>query len=452
MTDTSQLLDLDSVRQVAATLSARDTWSRAALLDVQRQRLKSLLEHAVAASPYYRDTIGSAVSAGTPLDDLPILTKTMLMNEWDRIVTDPRLRLRDVEAHLAGDRRGDLLLGQYRPFATGGTTGERAVIVYGPAEWLDTIANIVRWILTMGAQPDTRIVGIGAPTSLHITNRAFAEMRSLSADAPRLSVLTPPPEIVDRLNDYQPEMIVTYPSFVRRLVEEQEAGRLQIHPRSIVTTAEALSADVRAMVAETWKAPVVDSYGTTEGGLLGSECDAADGIHVAEDMVVFEVVDERNRRVPDGTQGSKVLLTNLFNRTLPLIRYEISDLPTLETGPCPCGRPYARVTAIEGRREDYMMLRAHDGGRIRLHAARLRAPLAGVPGLRQYQLVPGEHHVLLRFSIRREADAELVRARATEVVRSALRTAGADMLVTTELVDTIERAGTGAKEKLVCST
>ena len=98
-----------------------------------------------------------------------------------------------------------------------------------------------------------------------------------------------------------------------------------------------------------------------------------------------------------------------------------------------------------------MVLRAHGGGRIRLHAARLRAPLAGVPGLRQYQVVPGEQQLTLRFSIRREADAEMVRAHAADVVRSALRTAGADMLVTTELVDVIERAGTGAKEKLVCS-
>ena len=449
MMNRSQLLDPGVVHQLAEELNARDTWSRAALLDLQHQRLEATLAHAVSASRYYRDTLGEAVAAGVSLDQLPTLTKTVLMNEWDRIVTDPRLRLRDVESHLAGDCRGDLLLGEYRPFATGGTTGERAVVIYGSTDWLDTIANAFRWIRTMVSGPEARVIGIGAPNALHITNRAFAELRAGRADAPRLSVLTPLPELVAQLNDYQPEMIFTYPSFVRRLVEEHEAGRLRIHPRRIASTAEALSNDVRTMVRDSWNARVVDNYGTTEGGVLGCECDAGQGIHIAEDMVVFEVVDEGNRRVPDGTQGSKVLVTTLFNRTLPLIRYEISDLATLDAGQCPCGRPYARVTSIEGRREDYMVLRARDGECIRLHAARLRAPLAGVPGLRQYQIAPTEGRLILRISIRGDADETTSCARATEVVRSALWAAGADVSVSTEVVNTIERAGTGAKEKLI---
>ncbi|HEY7187723.1 MAG TPA: AMP-binding protein [Vicinamibacterales bacterium] len=446
---TSQLLDPGDVHRRVAELSARDAWSRAALVDVQQQRLAGLLAHAVSASPYYHDAMGDAVRAGASLDDLPILTKTTLMNEWDRIVTDPRLRLRDLEAHLAGDRRGELLLGEYRPFATGGTTGERAVVVYGPADWLETIANLVRWIHTMGARPDARVVGIGAPTALHISNRAFAELGSGRTAAPRLSVLTPVSELVGQLNDYQPEIIFTYASFARRLVEEQDAGRLRIHPRRIASTAEALSADVRRLVRDTWDARVVDSYGTTEGGLLGSECDAGQGIHIAEDMLVFEVVDDHNRRVPDGTQGSKVLMTCLFNRTLPLIRYEISDLVTLERSACPCGRPYARVTSIEGRREDYMVLRAAAGGSIRLHASRLRAPLAGVPGLRQYQVAPREGQLTLKLAVRNPADAESARTRATDIIRSVLCAAGADVSVSTEIVDTIERVGTAAKEKLL---
>src|SRR5262245_57642972 len=146
MMNTSQLLDPGVVQRLAAELSARDTWSRAALLDLQQQRLESILTHAVSASPYYRDTMGAAVAAGESFDRLPTLTKTVLMNEWDRIVTDPRLRLRDVESHLAGVRRSDLLLDEYRPFATGGTTGERAVVVYSSPDWLDAIANCMRWV------------------------------------------------------------------------------------------------------------------------------------------------------------------------------------------------------------------------------------------------------------------------------------------------------------------
>ena len=70
----------------------------------------------------------------------------------------------------------------------------------------------------MGAGPGTRLVGIGAPTPLHITNQAFAELRSGQRDAPRLSVLTPLPELVRALNDYQPEMVLTCTGAKEKLV------------------------------------------------------------------------------------------------------------------------------------------------------------------------------------------------------------------------------------------
>ncbi len=450
MSNTSPLLDPAVVQRLAGELSARDAWSRPALLDIQRERLSGLLAYAVAESRYYRDTF-SRVGPGASLGDLPVLTKTTLMNQWDRIVTDPRLTLRDIEAHLAGPHCGELVLGEYRVFATGGTTGEPSIVVYDSAGWLDGMANVLRWIRTMGAKPDSRLVGIGAPTPLHITNRAFAELQAGRAGAPRVSVLTPVSELVDSLNAYQPEMIFTYASFARRLVEEQQAGRLRIHPGRIVTTAEVLEPEVRSLVHNAWNARVLNSYGTTEAGLLGSECDLSGGIHIAEDMIVFEVVDEQNRPVPEGVPGAKVLVTNLFNRVLPLIRYELSDIATLDRGTCACGRPYARVTAVDGRREDYMTLRARDGGQIRIHAGRLRAPLAGVPGLRQYQLVPSVERLALRLSVRGDAAVETTQTLATEVIQAALRSAGADVVVTTEVVPTIERAGTGAKEKLVAA-
>jgi phenylacetate-CoA ligase len=254
---------------------------------------------------------------------------------------------------------------------------------------------------------------------------------------------------VEALNAYQPELLITYPSYVRRLVEEQEAGRLRIRPGRISSTAEVLVPEVRDLAKRTWGARVLNSYGTTEAGLLGTECDAVAGVHVAEDLVVLEVVDEENRAVGTGTAGSKVLVTTLFNRTFPLIRYELSDIAVMAEGPCACGRPYARVASIGGRSEDYLELRARGGRYIRVHAGRLGGPLAGVGGLRQYQIVPHVGVLRLRESVRDGDDPERVVAAAEALVRKALHRAGADVDVTAEIVDAIDRAGTGAKEKLV---
>jgi phenylacetate-CoA ligase len=447
------VLDPAQVQPLLAELMRREDWSRTVLLDFQRQRLARVLRGAAAASPHYRRVIGPAVADGASLADLPALTKRELMDGWDRIVTDPRLRLRDVERHLDSPRAGTLILDRYRAYATGGTTGERAVVVYDRPGWLQTIANMLRLLRTLGATPEARTMGIGAPTPLHITNRAFAELRGGRSDVPRLSVLTPLPELVEALNRYQPEVIFTYPSFIRRLAEEQDRGRLAIRPARFVSTAEVLTDHVRLLAGETWGARVFNGYGTTEAGMLGTECDLAAGVHIAEDMVVVESVDEANRPVAPGTPGAKVLVTTLYDTPLPLIRYEISDIVAMQADPCPCGRPYQRLASLDGRREDMLTLAAPDGGQLRLHAGRLRGSLDGVPGLRQYQLVQrSADSILVRITVRDGSEPGDVAVGARSAIEHQLRRAGARPgPLDIEVVDAIERRGAAAKECLVSS-
>jgi hypothetical protein len=101
--------------------------------------------------------------------------------------------------------------------------------------------------------PDARALGIGAPSPVDLTYRFNAEHRVGRPDAPRLSVTTPMPEVVTALNAYQPELVSTYPSFIRQLAEEQRAGRLRISPRAMRSVAEVLSPDVKDLVWNTWK-------------------------------------------------------------------------------------------------------------------------------------------------------------------------------------------------------
>src|SRR4029453_16629420 len=105
-----------------------------------------------------------------------------------------------------------------------------------------------------------------------------------------------------------------------------------------------------------------------------------------EDACIYEVVDERNRPVPAGHQGDKVLVTNLYSRTQPFIRFEVTDLVTVSDQPCACGRTLRRITAIEGRSDDVLELPGRTGGTVRVHPIHLRSPLAGVPAVAQYQI------------------------------------------------------------------
>ena len=198
-------LDIDVVNRRTAELIARNSWSREQLIQFQHEQLRKLLRHAVSASPYYRDLIGDLVARDAPLHEFPVMTKALLMANFERIVTDKRLTRALVEQHLSSAQAGATLLGDYWVLATGGTTGERGLFVYDQAGWEITVANLLRFQRLIGILPTTRIIGIGAPSPIHMTNRFYAQLRAGRPGVPRLSVTTPLAEVVSALNAYQPE-------------------------------------------------------------------------------------------------------------------------------------------------------------------------------------------------------------------------------------------------------
>jgi phenylacetate-CoA ligase len=370
-------LDVDLLVRHSEELLLRLSWSREQLLAHQRDSLRAALRRAVASSPYYKDTFGNLVACDAPLERFPVLTKRALMENFDRIVTDHRVDRVAVERHLDGADPGALLFDRYRAAATGGTTGERGVFLFDDEAWLAVISNIVRFQRIVGVDRTTRSVGIFASSPIHLSSRFSAELRAMRQAGPRLNVLMPIADIVNALNDYQPEVVGTYPSFVRVLANEQLAGRLRIGPRFIRSGAETLTDEIRHLAKAAWQAPVINSYSCTEAGFMAQECEYAGGVHLAEDLFVFEVVDERNCPVADGVRGAKLLVTTLTNRTLPIVRYEISDIVTKATEPCRCGLPFWRIVAIEGRREEVLFFPKSGGGVAEVHAIRLRSPPSG---------------------------------------------------------------------------
>jgi phenylacetate-coenzyme A ligase PaaK-like adenylate-forming protein len=367
---------VSSIRALAAELIARERWSRGRLADHQRQALASLVRHAATASPYYRERFARWSKGGdVMLADLPVLTHAALMSDFDGIFCDPRVRLADLERHVASANPGALHLGGYRVFVTGGASGTRGMFLYSRAEWTLVPANYVRWITALGLGPGSRLATIGPSNPLHLANRAFADLgtpepsalagtgaiapgtgskaggglRVEEATALRLTVTMSIDDMVRALNDYQPDIMVMPPSAGTRLADEQAAGRLTIKPRTMLSSAEVLSDAARARFRAAWGADLYDTYGMTETGLIGAECPQRGGIHISEDLVIVESVDENHQPVPHGTAGAKVLVTNLANYAQPLIRYEVPDRLTLSPDICRCGRPFTTIARIDPR-------------------------------------------------------------------------------------------------------
>jgi phenylacetate-CoA ligase len=342
----------ERLRALAGEQLARDGWSRDRLLDHQGERLRALIAHAVAASPYYRKVLGpDAASGDVPLPELPTLPKATLMDNFDRIVTDPRLRRADLEAHLSGPGADRPYLGRYKLFTTAGTTGVRGLFVEHVDEFAVWSATCLRGVASWGLSPATRLAGIGSPSPLHISNQAYAVLLGGQASpAPRLAVTTPLPEMVQALNAFQPEALNAYPSVAAALAEEQLQGRLRIAPALVATSSEVQTADMRRRMTDAWGVEPLNFYGTTEALILAAGRPGQAGMDILEDLVVVEVVDQRDRPVPPGVPGHKVLVTSLVGRVQPLLRYELTDSVTLAGGPNPLGLPYARIAAVDGLR------------------------------------------------------------------------------------------------------
>lgn len=347
---------VSSIRALAAELIARERWSRGRLADHQRQALTSLVRHAATASPYYRERLARWSKGGDVLlTDLPALTHATLMASFDGIVCDPRVRLADLERHVASANPSALHLGGYRVFVTGGASGARGIFLYSRAEWTLVPANYVRWITALGFGPGARLATIGPSNPLHLANRAFADFGTpgpAETAALRLTVAMSIDDMVKALNEYQPDIVVMPPSAAARLADEQAAGRLTMRPRTIVSGAEVLTDAARARFRAAWGADLYDTYAMTETGLIGAECPQRGGIHISEDLVIVESVDDRHQPVPHGTAGARVLVTNLTNYAQPLIRYEVPDRITVSPDICRCGRPFTTVARIDPRIAD----------------------------------------------------------------------------------------------------
>jgi phenylacetate-CoA ligase len=138
--------------------------------------------------------------------------------------------------------------------------------------------------------------------------------------------------------------------------------RLGLHmnaPGAIVSSAGTLLPHMRERIEETFGAEVFDRYGTREVSGIAAECDRHEGLHIFGETAVVEVVDEDGRAVGEGEEGD-VLVTNLHNYTMPLIRYRIGDIAVRGADRCSCGRPYPLLERVVGRTESCIHRR--DGG------------------------------------------------------------------------------------------
>ena len=363
-------LDFDAMAFAArcADIGAVAFGSESTLAAQRERRLQALLESARDNSRLLRSLWGRQ----TGFAELPPLKKAELMADFDDWVTDPQLRLAELQGFLADPAQiGHSYREKFVVWQSSGSGGEPAVFVqdraamavYDALEALRSPSAATRrrgfgpWLL------GERAALVVATEGHFASSVSLQRMRRLNPwwrDAMQaFSVMQPLPALVQALNRYAPTTLATYPTAAAILADAALDGTLTIRPRELRTGGETLTPAMRRHIATAFGCPVIDSYGASEFLCIAFECGEG-RLHANTDWVLLEPVDEQYRPLPPGTPSYTTLLTNLANHVQPLVRVDIGDGLCMHRERCACGSPLP-VIEVQGRCDDTLHVAGRDG-------------------------------------------------------------------------------------------
>jgi phenylacetate-coenzyme A ligase PaaK-like adenylate-forming protein len=419
------------------------TWPLERLHALRDERLRALVRTAQQHSPWHAQRlrhIDPDTLRGDDLSMIPPMTKADLMTNWDDIVTDRRLTLALANAHLERIvvEGPAYLLDDYHVVASGGSSGLRGVFVWDFQAWL--LAHLLfprhqQWLAQhLPLPPIQRIASVLAGSPAHISISQRMTFRRPGEFERSFPVTRPLAENVAGLNEFRPDAIGSYPSVLHRLALEAREGRLQITPHILVSSAEPLTAEKRRTIEAVFDVPLIDLYGASETAFSAVSYPGAAALHLIEDVAVYEPVDQDNQPVPPGTPGAKLLMTNVINQVLPLIRYELADEITILDEPDPNPWTGRRIAAVHTHPVDVFV---YSGG-VMVHPDSFIPALEQLPDVSTYQIRQTPRGADIVLQTTQQLDLDPVQQKLV----AALRQVGlADPEISITTVAEIERIG-----------
>ena len=372
---------------------------------MQEHKLRRILAHAVTHAPFYRELYRGIDITSCRLQDLPVIQKRDMMSHYDEFVTDPRLKLEDLQAFLA-DRSNAAM-----PFKddfvilnSSGTSGEKGIMAYHWREFDYAFAaamargnryaanwfSLIKFAFTQRLRVANVMIVDGHSASFICSKRI-----STNPDNPIManyfySVFMPIDKLCEELNAFQPHILQAYSTSIATLAREQLAGRLKLgfdDPRSaIVSFSEPLDERTRELSRKAFGRDIINTYGACESIILARECEAHRGMHINSDLIIYEVVDENYRPVPPGVTGNRVLVTNLYTFSQPMIRYELQDRVRLADFGCTCGNSLPLIASVEGRTEEILWISRPGGGYDPVHPYLFLVTIQNNRGIEEFQV------------------------------------------------------------------
>jgi phenylacetate-CoA ligase len=317
-----------------------------ALRELQETMLQRIVRHAARHVPYYRstfETLGVSPMDIRTADDLrrlPVLQKRDLQVSGEHLLAD----------NIEPDKRS---LNR-----TGGSTGSPIQFWVDKARFDLRRASTDRHNAWAGLRPGDycallwgAVIDVPAQQVLSVSWKQRALHRQImlntaQTDDDGLHAF------IQLVRKYRPRHMVAYAQSAYMFAEFCATNAIQdIHFETIITTAEMLLDTQREKIEATFGGKVFNRYGCREVSVIASECSEHNGLHVNADALIVEI--DRRREDPEGC--GRILITDLYNLSMPLIRYEIGDLGSWAADSiCACGRTFPRLRRIEGRITEFL--------------------------------------------------------------------------------------------------
>lgn len=425
-----QALRKERVLECLNELERSQRYSPEELKELQWQKLKRLLAHAYENVPYYQKRFAETGIKPNDIvvpDDLlkiPILTKDDIRKYGsDMIVEDSKQKL--------------------IPYHSSGTTGEPLTLFFAKTHFAYSHAaqfRGFRWYgIDIGAKGG-RLWGI----PIEWKKRQAERLKDWFMNRKRLSAFELSENSMrayfKQCQRFQPKYLYGYASalytFARFLLENGIDGR-SLHLKVIVCTSEVLHNYQKEIIEQAFGCCAVNEYGAAETGIIAFECPNRN-IHIACENVYVEFMSNGEHVQPE--QTGNIIVTNLNNMVMPIIRYEIGDIGKPSAESCPCGRGLTLIDTIEGRDNDVII--TTDGGVIHgeIISYIVRVILKKGGGIKEIKVIQKELDKLLVLVVKDERFSSETETVLKEHIRKFV---GEGMDITLEYVDRIPREASG---------
>lgn len=379
-----ELKDKSKRLQYLRGLNQTQWLSHSELMERQWTMLKSIVDYAYTHCPYYRELWGGGhlYNGLKTLEDfrrLPILSKQAVRGNTDRLISDMQSA------------------SELRKAKTGGSTGT-ALNLYFDRK-CQQIRNAAAMRADQWAGWDLGVKRAAIWGSPPKNDSIKAYLRNLlleryvfldTMDMKKEAIL----EFVDTWRRNKPKIIYGHAHSIFILAKYlQEYNITDIRPKGIIATSMMLLEPERVVIENVFGCRVTDRYGCEEVGLIACECEKHEGMHINMDHIFLEILDDEGQPVPHGEHGN-IVVTDLINKGMPLIRYKVEDVGVVSDRVCSCGRGQPLLEKVVGRVADFLI--REDGSRV-AGVSLVEKTLTAIAGLDQMQIV---QNALSEFSIK----------------------------------------------------